>query len=214
MPINWKDLGSYERLLAAIVAAENMKVCRIPSEHALTSNFDRRLKFAITQVDYKRIAYFYGQGATYDSIEGRFRKAKKDAQALRDEVAGTAMPTSRSQPSTPRKTAAPRKKATPKSAGNPSSRKRKAQPDSDDSGVDDSEINDLRASATPSSRGKRAASKSAKYTFDSSHDDTAGEEVTGVHDDSLDELNDGQFHPDKEDGELKGTQDEQSVMEA
>lgn len=120
------------------------------------------------------------------------------------------MPTSRSQPSTPRKI------ATPKSVNTPGSRKRKAKHDSDDSGVDSSEVNELRASATPSSRGKRAASKSAKYTFDSSHDDTAGEDVPGYHDDSLDEINDGQFDPNEEDRgkELKGTQDVESAMEA
>jgi hypothetical protein len=40
----------------------------------------------ITQIDFKRVAHFYGQGATYDAIEGRFRKVKKLAKELVDEA--------------------------------------------------------------------------------------------------------------------------------
>lgn len=66
----------------------------------------------------KRIAFFYGQGATYDAIEvsplvvpgqlwysftdcpqGRFRKAKKDALALKDEAEGRSEPKSRTDKS-------------------------------------------------------------------------------------------------------------------
>lgn len=62
MPVNWKDPDAFPRLLAAMVAAQDMKL------------------------DYRKIATMYGNGATYDSIEGRFRIIKKDAAALKAEV--------------------------------------------------------------------------------------------------------------------------------
>ncbi|KAL9073463.1 MAG: hypothetical protein Q9161_002884 [Pseudevernia consocians] len=62
MPVNWKDPDAFTRLLAAMVAAQDMKL------------------------DYRKIASMYGNGATYDSIEGRFRIIKKDATALKAEV--------------------------------------------------------------------------------------------------------------------------------
>lgn len=34
------------------------------------------------------IARLFGQGATYDAVEGQLRKAKKAATALKDEAAG------------------------------------------------------------------------------------------------------------------------------
>ncbi|KAL8729263.1 MAG: hypothetical protein Q9166_004884 [cf. Caloplaca sp. 2 TL-2023] len=57
MPVNWKDPKAFERLLAAMVAAQEMK-----------------------------IATMYGEGATYDAIEGRFRIIKKEAAKLLSEV--------------------------------------------------------------------------------------------------------------------------------
>ncbi|KAL8712746.1 MAG: hypothetical protein Q9220_002954 [cf. Caloplaca sp. 1 TL-2023] len=62
MPVNWKDAKAFERLLAAMVAAQEMKL------------------------DYRKIATMYGQGATYDAIEGRFRIIKKEAAVLIKEV--------------------------------------------------------------------------------------------------------------------------------
>lgn len=62
MPVNWKDPEAFTRLLAAMVAAQDMKL------------------------DYKKIATMYGNGATYDSIEGRFRIIKKEATALKAEI--------------------------------------------------------------------------------------------------------------------------------
>lgn len=62
MPVNWKDPDAFTRLLAAMVAAQDMKL------------------------DYRKIASMYGNGATYDSIEGRFRIIKKEAAALKAEV--------------------------------------------------------------------------------------------------------------------------------
>jgi hypothetical protein len=73
----------------------------------LLTNFEHQLFNSHTQVDYKRVAHFFGQGATYDAIEGRFRKAKKDAHALAAEAAGRPEPKTRNdKPSTPRKKAA------------------------------------------------------------------------------------------------------------
>lgn len=83
MPIDWKSQESYQRLLAALVAAND------------------------NSIDYKKVAYYFGQGATYDSIEGRFRIAKRMANDLKREAEeeGRVMPTSRvrSTTSTPRK---------------------------------------------------------------------------------------------------------------
>ncbi|CAL8579544.1 hypothetical protein XPA_005284 [Xanthoria parietina] len=62
MPVNWKDPKAFERLLAAMVAAQEMKL------------------------DYRKIASMYGEGATYDAIEGRFRIIKKEAAKLLAEV--------------------------------------------------------------------------------------------------------------------------------
>lgn len=88
MPIDWKSQDSYQRLLAALVAAND------------------------NSIDYKKVAYYFGQGATYDSIEGRFRIAKRMANELKREAEeeGRQMPTSRvrSTNSTPRKPKAQR----------------------------------------------------------------------------------------------------------
>ncbi|EKG18328.1 hypothetical protein MPH_04410 [Macrophomina phaseolina MS6] len=88
MPIDWKSQESYQRLLAALVAAND------------------------NSIDYKKVAYYFGQGATYDSIEGRFRIAKRMANDLKREAEeeGRQMPTSRarSTTSTPRKPKAQR----------------------------------------------------------------------------------------------------------
>ncbi|KAK7524387.1 hypothetical protein IWZ03DRAFT_23713 [Phyllosticta citriasiana] len=83
MPIDWKTPESYRRLLAAMCAAQD------------------------GTIDFKKVAYYYGKGATYDSIEGRFRHAKKEAKKLQSEAEkeGRKMPVTRpkSANSTPRK---------------------------------------------------------------------------------------------------------------
>ncbi|KAL1616245.1 hypothetical protein SLS54_008538 [Diplodia seriata] len=84
MPIDWKTQESYSRLLAALVAASD------------------------NSIDYKKVAYFFGQGATYDAIEGRFRIAKRMANDLKQEAEneGRQMPSTsrvKSANSTPRK---------------------------------------------------------------------------------------------------------------
>ncbi|KAL9002840.1 MAG: hypothetical protein Q9188_004265 [Gyalolechia gomerana] len=68
MPVNWKDSKAFERLLAAMVAAQEMKL------------------------DYRKIATMYGEGATYDAIEGRFRIIKREAAKLLGEVESGARP--------------------------------------------------------------------------------------------------------------------------
>ncbi|KAI9652400.1 MAG: hypothetical protein M1831_006809 [Alyxoria varia] len=60
--IDWKSPESYSRLLAAMVAAQDMKL------------------------NYKKIADMFGEGATYDAIEGRFRIIKREAQKLKGEI--------------------------------------------------------------------------------------------------------------------------------
>ncbi|KAK8169829.1 hypothetical protein IWX90DRAFT_430929 [Phyllosticta citrichinensis] len=83
MPIDWKTPESYKRLLAAMCASQE------------------------GNIDFKKVAYYYGQGATYDSIEGRFRHARKEAKLLQKEAVdeGRQMPVTRpkSAVSTPRK---------------------------------------------------------------------------------------------------------------
>ncbi|KAL2041775.1 hypothetical protein N7G274_005559 [Stereocaulon virgatum] len=68
MPVNWKEADAFTRLLAAMVAAQDMKL------------------------DYRKIATMYGKGATYDSIEGRFRIIKKEAAVLKSEIDTGARP--------------------------------------------------------------------------------------------------------------------------
>lgn len=66
-------------------------------------------------MDYKRIAFYYGQGATYNSIEGRFRIAKKLGFKLAEqaEAEGRSMPV----PIPKSGTNSPRKLSTPKKSG-------------------------------------------------------------------------------------------------
>ncbi|MCJ1397943.1 hypothetical protein MMC11_001139 [Xylographa trunciseda] len=61
---NWQSAEAYKRLLAAIVAAHP----------------DKKL------LDYRRIATYFGDGATYDSIEGQFRKIRTEAAIMKQEV--------------------------------------------------------------------------------------------------------------------------------
>lgn len=90
MRIDWNNKDSFKRLLAAMVAAQDMKL------------------------NYTKIATMYGQGATYDAIEGHFRKIRKEATQLREEYdarAAGAPFSSTPVPEVPRK---PRAKRTSK----------------------------------------------------------------------------------------------------
>ncbi|KAL8993100.1 MAG: hypothetical protein Q9169_006602 [Polycauliona sp. 2 TL-2023] len=82
MPVNWKDPKAFERLLAAMVAAQEMKL------------------------DYRKIASMYGEGATYDAIEGRFRIIKKEASKLLAEVESGQRPEAPARGATTNKTSA------------------------------------------------------------------------------------------------------------
>lgn len=88
MTIDWNCKESYQRLLAAVHAAS-------PQNH-----------------NYRQIATLFGRGATYDAIEGRFRRIKLDAAGLKNDVESghQAEPTS------------------PKAGGAKSPRKRRAAP--------------------------------------------------------------------------------------
>ncbi|QRD87915.1 hypothetical protein F9C07_897 [Aspergillus flavus] len=106
MVVNWKNHESIDRLIASLLAAH-------PD----------------TQLDYHAMALFFGQGSTYDSIEGRFRRYRKIADELRDEAhsrgitdiprnAGRNYTSGRSATSTPRTPRGPRgiTKSTPSSS--------------------------------------------------------------------------------------------------
>ncbi|KAF6238704.1 hypothetical protein HO173_003210 [Letharia columbiana] len=72
---NWKDPEAFTRLLAAMVAAQDMK--------SFKNNADFQFPARLPQ---DRVHVEYGNGATYDSIEGRFSIIKKEAVALKAEV--------------------------------------------------------------------------------------------------------------------------------
>ncbi|CAF9927663.1 MAG: hypothetical protein HETSPECPRED_006641 [Heterodermia speciosa] len=59
---NWKTAESYQRLLAAMVASQDLKL------------------------NFRQIAKYYGEGTTYNSIEGRFRIIKEQAKVLKAAV--------------------------------------------------------------------------------------------------------------------------------
>ncbi|BCS18940.1 uncharacterized protein APUU_11768S [Aspergillus puulaauensis] len=61
--VNWKSGDSTNRLIAAIIAAS-------PGN----------------KIDYNAVAALFGQGATYDSIEGQCRKYRKMAEELRTDA--------------------------------------------------------------------------------------------------------------------------------
>lgn len=88
--VNWNDVETWQRVVAALLATG-------------------------IKPDLKQTATFFG--TTYDTLENRFRKIKKDAQVLKDEVNSgqrgevTAPSRARSAPSTPRKAKTPKKDA-------------------------------------------------------------------------------------------------------
>ncbi|KAI9856560.1 MAG: hypothetical protein M1824_005379 [Vezdaea acicularis] len=63
MGLNWQDVKTHQRLIAALLAAHP--------------------EF---KPNYAKIAFMFGHNATYDSIEGRFRPARKTAAQLRQEA--------------------------------------------------------------------------------------------------------------------------------
>ncbi|KAK5121934.1 hypothetical protein LTR85_004506 [Meristemomyces frigidus] len=85
---NWDSTETWQRVVAAIIATG-------------------------VKLDLKAIATYYG--TTYDTLENRFRKIKKDAAVLKDEIEsgkrGEAPPRGKSAPTTPRKPKTPKKEA-------------------------------------------------------------------------------------------------------
>jgi len=64
------------------------------------------------QLDYRKIATMYGNGATYDSIEGRFRIIKKEAAQLKSEIDSGARPEAPMRGANPSATSTPKKPKT------------------------------------------------------------------------------------------------------
>ncbi|KAJ4991660.1 hypothetical protein SVAN01_02775 [Stagonosporopsis vannaccii] len=67
MAIQWKDPEPKDRLLAAVIAAS-------------------------ANLNMNEVARVFGQGATYDAVEGQLRKAKKLAKELKTEADGRSGP--------------------------------------------------------------------------------------------------------------------------
>ena len=97
MTIDWNSRESYQRLLAAVYAAS-------PQNH-----------------NYRLIATMFGKGATYDAIEGRFRKIKTEAMKLQQEVKDEKRPEAPARGSAGSSTTPRRRRVTKPSGDNNSS---------------------------------------------------------------------------------------------
>lgn len=86
MAIKWKEPDAKDRLLAAVIAASS----NVSLEPLTVITLRRRLTAA--QLDMNEVARLFGQGATYDAVEGQLRKAKKAAAALKEEAVGRSGP--------------------------------------------------------------------------------------------------------------------------
>ncbi|GAD97992.1 hypothetical protein NFIA_022310 [Paecilomyces variotii No. 5] len=105
--VNWKSADATERLIGAIIAAH-------PS----------------LKLDYSGMALMYGRGASYDSIEGQFRKYRKQAEQLKTEASAngvTLPPRGRGNGGTPRTPRGPRGARNGVTKSTPSSSKGKTQ---------------------------------------------------------------------------------------
>ncbi|PSN59814.1 hypothetical protein BS50DRAFT_656421 [Corynespora cassiicola Philippines] len=89
MPINWQDKETNDRLLAAIIAANDMSI------------------------NCKEVARYFGPDATYNAIENFLRKPKKLAQQLKKEASAAGFSGPAKSPVRPRNPSTPN---TPKSA--------------------------------------------------------------------------------------------------
>ncbi|MCJ1353833.1 MAG: hypothetical protein MMC33_003820 [Icmadophila ericetorum] len=63
MHVDWRKPGAHIRLLVAYLAANSGQ-----------------------RIDYQKIATYYGEGATYDAVEGQFRKLRKEAKEMIYEI--------------------------------------------------------------------------------------------------------------------------------
>ncbi|KAI9372154.1 hypothetical protein BJX61DRAFT_542979 [Aspergillus egyptiacus] len=96
--VNWKTPENIDRMVATLIAAN-------PG----------------TKLDYHAMAALFGQGATYDAIEGQFRKYRKKAEELKAEAEENGIdlsniPRGRTAASTPRTPRGPRGGITKSSA--------------------------------------------------------------------------------------------------
>lgn len=96
--VNWKSIEAWQRLVSAIIAT-GVKVT--PSDMTLRLDSDA----GIPQIDIKKAADYYG--TSYDTLEGRLRPLKKEAELMKTEVEKGQVPdlpaTIALQPSTPKK---------------------------------------------------------------------------------------------------------------
>jgi hypothetical protein len=129
--VNWDSQETWQRVVAAIIAS-GVKVQDLDSE---ATTLSLSLTDTSSQIDQKQVALYFG--TTYDTskshrtivspdkasnsltltsplVENRFRKIKKEAQVLKEEVEsgerGEIAPARKSAPSTPRKPRATPKK--------------------------------------------------------------------------------------------------------
>lgn len=105
-------------------------MCTCCYQHHIISS---RLEANYRQLDYSGMAAMYGRGATYNSVEGRFRNYRKIAEELKSEAAArgvTSVPrgsgrnggSGASTPRTPRTPRGPRNGVTKSSASTPTGR--------------------------------------------------------------------------------------------
>jgi hypothetical protein len=75
--VNWKANESTDRLIAVLIAAH--PGLKVPTSSAPATN----TKLTLPQLEYQAMATLFGQGATYDAIEGRFRRYRKMADEVK-----------------------------------------------------------------------------------------------------------------------------------
>ena len=79
--------------LSRLRCLQNCISLALKSSQPLSSEYHTTFTNTIlSQLDYRKIATMYGQGATYDSIEGRFRIIRKEAAAMKAEIESGARP--------------------------------------------------------------------------------------------------------------------------
>lgn len=102
--VNWDSQETWQRVVASIIAT-GIKVRNI------ASSINHMSLLTVFQIDYRQVALHFD--TTYDTIENRFRKIKKEAAVLKEEVErgdrGDNAGGRKSAPATPRKPKTPKK---------------------------------------------------------------------------------------------------------
>jgi hypothetical protein len=101
--ITW-TAEKYQRLLAATIAAHpEIKIVRVSTWYLIimVPYYHGTLLLILIKQNYNHVAAMFGEGATYDSIETRFRNVKKEAKILQAEIDSGSRPAV--APPTPRK---------------------------------------------------------------------------------------------------------------